>query len=206
MNNSNAAIDLGPLEHGPHADLIRAMAGLCNADPSIQAIWVGGSLAAGNGDAFSDVDFRIAVEPGMVDSWTSPDWERYLPLHPCGGLLLRFGERSLLHHLVLADGTIVDFYVQDTDAQNHEPHVVILACRSAAFRARLEEFVRPADPLVRAIDGAAARQFFVEYWIMTHKEAKALARKYDEFAFAGIYLERLALLPRLVHAGGRHGH
>ena len=95
---------------------------------------------------------------------------------------------------MLADGTIVDFYVQDTDAQNHEPHVVVLACRSAAFRARLEEFVRPADPLVRAIDGAAARQFFVEYWIMTHKEAKALARKYDEFAFAGLYLERLALL------------
>ena len=47
MNKSDDAVDIGILEHGPHADLIRAMAGLCNADPSIQAIWVGGSLAAG---------------------------------------------------------------------------------------------------------------------------------------------------------------
>ena len=197
MAATDELVDIGPLAYGPHAELIRKMAGLCYADESIQAIWVGGSLAAGHGDHFSDVDFRIAVGPGQAGSWTSPDWDRYLPLRPAGGLLLRFGEQSLLHHLVLADGTIVDFYVQDTTAKNHEPDVVILACRSAEFRATLEQFARPADPLVRAIDGAAARQFFVDYWILTHKQAKAMARKYDEFAFAGIYLERLALLRAL---------
>ncbi|MFN8467667.1 MAG: hypothetical protein U0X20_19060 [Caldilineaceae bacterium] len=196
-DNSGGEIGIGLLEHGPHGDLIRRMATLCYADEGIQAIWVGGSLAAGRGDIFSDVDFRIAVEPGQVDSWTSPDWGRYLPLPPCGGLMLRFGERALLHHMVLADGTIVDFYVQDTTAQNHEPDVVILACRSAEFRATLEGFVRPAAPLVREIDAAVARQFFVDYWITTHKEAKALARQYDEFAFTGLYLERLALLRAL---------
>ena len=187
-------IDLGPLENGPHADLIRNMARKCYADRSIQAIWVGGSLAAGLGDAYSDVDFRIAVEPGQIDSWTSPDWEHYLPIRTCGGLLLRFGEEALLHHLVLTDGTIVDFYVQDTTTKNHEPKLVILACRNAAFKKTLEEFARPADSIVREIDGAVARQFFVDYWILTHKEAKALGRKYDHFAFAGLYLERMALL------------
>lgn len=197
MAASDNVVDIGPLAYGPHAELIRKMADLCYADESIQAIWVGGSLAAGHGDHFSDVDFRIAVEPGQAGSWTSPDWDRYLPLRPAGGLLLRFGEQSLLHHLVLADGTIVDFYVQDTTAKNHEPDVVILACRSAAFRATLEQFARPADPLVRAIDDAAARQLFVDYWILSHKQAKAMARKYDEFAFVGIYLERLALLRAL---------
>lgn len=194
-------IDIGPLDHGPHADLIRKMTGLCYADQSIQAIWIGGSLAAGHGDIFSDVDFRIAVEAGQAERWTSPDWERYLPLQPCGGLLLRFGEQSLLHHLVLTDGTIVDFYVQDTTTKNHEPDVVILACRSAEFRATLEEFARPAAPLVREIEGSAARQLFVDYWILTHKQAKAMARKYDEFAFAGLYLERLSLLRALYMVG-----
>jgi hypothetical protein len=197
MTNSSDEIEIGLLEHGPHADLICRMAWLCYADPSIQGVWVGGSLAAGRGDIFSDVDFRIAVEPGQVDGWTSPDWDRYLPLRPCGGVMLRFSEQALLHHMVLADGTIVDFYVQDTNAKNHEPEVVILACRSAEFRRRLEEFARPPAPLVREIDGAVARQFFVDYWITTHKEAKALARQYDEFAFTGIYLERLALLRAL---------
>jgi hypothetical protein len=187
-------IEIGPLAHGPHATLIRAMASKCAADRSIQAIWVGGSLATGLGDAYSDVDFRIAVEPGHVDSWTSPDWEQYLPIQPCGGLLIRFGEQALLHHLVLADGSIVDFYVQDTSRQNPEPGLVIIACRDEEFRALLEDSARPAAELVRAIDGAVVRQFFVDYWITTHKQAKALGRKYDHFPFIGLYLERMALL------------
>ncbi len=187
-------IDLGPLENGPHANLIRDMAGKCSADGSIQAIWVGGSLAAGTGDAYSDIDFRIAVEPGQIDKWTNPDWELYLPLPPCGGLLMRFGEQALLHHLVLAEGTIVDFYVQDTTRQNPEPKLVILACRNEEFRAKLEGFAQPAAVLVREIDGAMVRQFLVDYWITTHKQMKALGRKYDHFSFVGLYMERMSLL------------
>ena len=187
-------IDFGSLAHGPHANLIHDMARKCAKDDSIQAIWVGGSLAAGRGDAYSDVDFRIAVEPGQIDRWACPDWEYYLPMPPCGGLLMRFGEQSLLHHLILKDGTIVDFYVQDTTRQNPEPQLVILACRSAEFRATLEGFAQPAAVLVREIDGAAVRQFLVDYWITTHKEMKALARHYDHFSFVGLYMERTALL------------
>ncbi len=197
-------IDLGPLEHGPHANLIREMARTCSADDSIHAIWVGGSLAAGRGDAYSDVDFRIALEPGHIDRWTNPDWQHYLPIPPCGGLLMHFGEQALLHHLVLADGTIVDFYVQDTTQHNPEPKLVILACRSAAFRATLEGFARPADVLVRAIDGAVIRQFLVDYWITTHKQMKALARNYDLSPFVGLYFERMALLRAwYMHAVGK---
>jgi hypothetical protein len=107
---------------------------------------------------------------------------------------MRFGEQALLHHLVLADGTIVDFYVQDTTLHNPEPNLVILACRNAQFRATLEGFVRPAAALVRAIDGAVVRQFLVDYWITTHKQIKALGRKYDLSPFVGLYFERMALL------------
>ena len=187
-------IDLGPLEHAPHATLIRDMANKCAMDSSIQAIWVGGSLAAGHGDAYSDIDFRIAVEPGHVDGWINPDWQHYLPLRPCGGLLTRFGEQALLHHMVLTDGTIIDFYVQDTTQHNPEPKVVILACRNAEFRATLEGFAHPAAVLVREIDAAVVRQFLVDYWITTHKQMKALGRKYDHTPFIGLYFERMALL------------
>lgn len=187
-------IDIGPLQDGPHAPLIAAMARRCFADPRIQAVWVGGSLAAGRGDAYSDVDFRVAVAPGQVEEWAAPDWQRYLPLPAPGSLLLRFGEQALLHHMVLADGTIVDFYVQDTTAVHVEPQVVLLACRDAGFGERLAAAVRPPAPLVRPIEPAAARQLLVDYWITTHKQIKALARRYDEFAFGGLFHERLALL------------
>jgi hypothetical protein len=187
-------IDLGPLERGPHVTLIRDMATRCAADDRIHAIWVGGSLAAGRGDAYSDVDFRIAVEPGHVDRWARPDWSHYLPIPPCGGLVMRFGEAALLHHVILVDGTIVDFYVQDTTRQNPEPNLVILACRNPEFKETLEGFARPAASLVRDIDGAVVRQFFVDYWITTHKQMKALARQYDLSLFAGLFMERMPLL------------
>lgn len=187
-------VSLGVLEGGPHAALIDGMARLCAADAAVRAIWVGGSLAAGTGDVFSDVDFRVAVAPEDVEHWVEPDWSRYLPSPPCGGVLLRFGERALLHHLVLEDGAIVDFYVQDVTSHNYEPHIVVLLCRDEAFRVMLEEFLRPAAALVREIDGAVVRQFFVDYWISTHKQLKALARKYDYSLFAGLYMERMPLL------------
>ena len=95
---------------------------------------------------------------------------------------------------MLEDGTIVDFYIQDTTTKNFEPHLVVLAGRNAEFREALEGFARPVSPLIREIDGAGVRQFFVDYWITTHKEMKALGRRYDYFAFTGLYLERMALL------------
>ena len=70
---------------------------------------------------------------------------------------MRFGEQALLHHLVLTDGTIVDFYVQDTTQQNPEPKLIILACRNAEFREMLEGFARPAAVLVQEMDGAVVR-------------------------------------------------
>ncbi|MEO0596018.1 MAG: hypothetical protein AAF126_07915 [Chloroflexota bacterium] len=170
------------------------MANKCVSDERIQAIWVGGSLASGTGDAFSDIDFRIAVKPGQVSAWVNPEWDHYLPILPCGGTLMQFGDQALLHHLVLKDGTIVDFFVQDTERQNFEPHLVIIACRDDALKKKLEGFARPVASLVKEVDSETLERFFVDYWITTHKEVKALARDYTLSPFVGLYWERLALL------------
>lgn len=187
-------VNLGMLELGPHTKLIDEIAQKCATDETIQAIWIGGSLAAGTGDQFSDVDFRIAVEPEQMVLWTAPDWNRYLPMGVSGGSFMQFGEHALLHHLVLEDGTILDFYVQDTTRTNHEPQIVVIGCRNEAFAKMLGEFAKPAASLTLEIEGAQVRQFFVDYWITTHKQMKALARKYDYSPFVGLYFERVALL------------
>ncbi|MEO1644842.1 MAG: nucleotidyltransferase domain-containing protein, partial [Chloroflexota bacterium] len=166
------AINLGILAQSSHEDLIRDMANKCVSDERIQAIWVGGSLASGTGDAFSDIDFRIAVKPGQVSAWVNPEWDHYLPILPCGGTVMQFGDQALLHHLVLRDGTIVDFFVQDTERQNFEPHLVIIACRDDALKKKLEGFARPVASLVKEVDGETLERFFVDYWITTHKEVK----------------------------------
>ncbi len=185
---------LGSLENEPHSNLIREMTQKCLKDERIQAIWVGGSLATGQGDAYSDIDFRLAVEPGKLDQWTAPEWTQYFPIQPCGGVFMQFGNHALLHHLVLTDGTIVDFYVQDTEQEHFEPQIEILFCRNAEFQQKLEGFSRPATSLIKAIDENEVRRFLVDYWIITHKQMKAMARRYDLSPFVGLYWERLALL------------
>lgn len=187
-------INLGPLKNGPHAELVRGLAEKCYADSTIQASWIGGSLAAGTGDEYSDIDFRIAVEPGLVESWSDPNWEGFLPLPSYGGSFMRFGNHALLHHLILADGTILDFYVQDTTTTNPEPSVVILTCGNDELRKFIEGFASAPDPLAKEVDNAVVRQFFIDYWITTHKELKGLSRNYDLTPFVGLYFERIALL------------
>lgn len=187
-------LNFGSLEHAPHFTLIRDMAEKCYEDATVQAIWVGGSLAAGTGDAYSDIDFRIAVEPQNLKTWHHPDWEQYLPVTVCGSTFMTFGDHALLHHMVLGDGTIVDFYVQDTSRKNLEPALVVIACRDATFTDVLAQFTSPALSLVEDIESTSVQQFFVDYWITTHKEAKGLGRKYDYSQFVGLYFERIALL------------
>ena len=95
---------------------------------------------------------------------------------------------------MLTNGVIVDFYVQDTTKQHFEPDVVVLACRNPEFQEMLDGFSRPAVPLIKEIDGSAARQFLVDYWIITLKQLKALERQYDLSPFVGLFYERLSLL------------
>lgn len=187
-------LDPGILADVPHSHLIHAMATRCAADPRVLAIWVGGSLASGRGDHYSDIDFRIAVAPDTVEEWASPDWAGLLPVPPCGAVQLRFGAGMLLHHMVLADGTIVDFLVLETTVDHQEPDVVVLWCNDPDLRTRLEALATPAASLVKEVDPAVLRNFLVDYWIATHKQMKALARAYDESAFVGLYVERMALL------------
>jgi hypothetical protein len=173
------------------------MAERCAADANVLAVWVGGSLASGTGDWFSDVDFRIAVTDGTVEQWAQPDWSRYLPIEPVGGIQLRFGTNNLLHHMVLADGVIVDFFIQETNPINTEPSVVVLYCADDELRMRIEALAQPAHSLATEIDAEGLTRFFVDYWILSHKQAKAISRHYDEFAYTGVSLERTALLRAL---------
>ena len=129
-----------------------------------------------------------------MEKWLKPDWSLYLPISHCGGTFLQFGDHALLHHLVLEDGTILDFYVQDTSIKNPEPTIVVIACRNEEFGEVLAEFLTEPKPITGDIYAETAHQLFVDYWIATHKQMKALARKYDYSPFVGLYVERMSLL------------
>lgn len=50
----------------PQRELIAAIEACLSADPDIEAAWLAGSLGAGRGDAFSDVDVLVLTAQGRV--------------------------------------------------------------------------------------------------------------------------------------------
>ena len=75
-------------------------------DPATVAVWLGGSLARGQGDRNSDVDLRVALRP-----------ETYVRAPPAATPLfemavvhqrLDFSDVATLHHMLLRNGQIYD--------------------------------------------------------------------------------------------------
>ena len=188
------ALNFNELASSPHIAIIRQIASMCWRNESIKAIWVGGSLASGTGDRYSDVDFRIAVEDGDLDEWREPDWEALIPIPVLGSSFLKFGEPAMLHHMIIGDGTIIDFHVQIKSHKYFEPAISLIGCRDSELKTAIESFQQPASSVTQDVNASAVQQFLVDYWITTHKELKAVARNYSLFTFVGLYHERLSLL------------
>jgi hypothetical protein len=51
------------------ARVVEAAAQVLPAEPGLVAAWLGGSLASGVADEYSDVDLNVAVEDAHLDSW-----------------------------------------------------------------------------------------------------------------------------------------
>jgi hypothetical protein len=168
-------------------------------NPEVRAIWLGGSFAAGSADLYSDVDLRIAVAPDRLTAWRAPEWRTILNQDPIGATFLAFGENALLHHIVLEDGTIFDFFVQSTQHDNPEPAIKVLACGDEAFGERLAKFQRSAPVQSPPVEALTLSQALVDFWISSHKHRKVLGRDLFLVAVVGIQLERMMLL-RLWHA------
>jgi hypothetical protein len=169
----------------------------------VVALWLGGSFGRGEADRYSDLDVRVAVAPEALPGWKQPD----LPILPgecVGRQLLSFGGETVLHHLLLAGGEVLDVWVQSTDQTPLNEQILVLGCRDPEFGRRLQQ-VRP-EPSATDVpaDPAAIRQLLVEYWILTHKQRKVLDRGLDLMVLTGLQFER-AMLARLwyVLATGR---
>jgi predicted nucleotidyltransferase len=180
----------------PQRDTIREVATALWRQPAVLAIWLGGSLARGAGDIYSDVDLRVAVHLAGLPSWEKPAFERVFAYSPVvGQQFLRFGADAFLHHVLLANGILFDFYVQSSESElSTEPHQ-ILGCRSDLLAARLAEsqttlpVIAPEGPR-----GETLRSLLVDFWINSHKHCKVLHRNLDLLCLRRIHAERDLLL------------
>lgn len=186
---------------------IREVATALWQQKEVIALWLGGSLASGTGDAFSDIDLRIAVAPCHLTCWEAPPFEQiFVHTTVVGQLFLRFGDDAFLHHLLLSNGELFDFCVQSTESELTPELRQILGCRSDLFASRLQQNqttssgMEPHPP-----NGEMLRRLLIDFWINTYKHCKALYRDLDLLCIRRIQLERDLLLKLwYIHSSGRN--
>ena len=181
----------------PHKDLLKSLAELAWANPAIQAIWVGGSIASGKSDQESDIDFRVAIDEPTVETWPQVDWDNLLPLPPVGMTTLRFGPKAILHHMLLDNGVLLDYYIQTCDTHYAEVAVKLIAARTDELAETIRSFSGAEVSVHVDVDPERVRPLFVDYCIITHKEMKAIHRNQALMTTIGLHHERMSLLRAL---------
>lgn len=183
------------LQSLPQLHSLRQVVEQLNGNQDVRAIWLGGSFAAGNADRFSDLDLRVAVPADLLGRWRTPEWSSLLGQEPLGQTFLAFAPDAFMHHLVLADGTILDLFIQSTARDNPEKDVKVLICRDAEFGQRLARFAGAVHaPLSSPAEAGVVAQVVVDFWINSHKHRKVLGRGLPLLAAVGVQLERMSLL------------
>ncbi len=191
MSDSNtpsyADLCLDNLPPLPQAQTIRTLAPRLWQDERVVAIWLGGSLAAGTGDRYSDIDLRIAISPANLADWETSDLQSVLDGPALARHLVRLGDGSFIHHMVLQNGDILDLLVQSMGTAPGDEPVLILGCRDEAFSERLVSGNHMPSPVATAVSGDAVRELVVAFWINSHKHRKVLHRGLDLMFPAATY-------------------
>ncbi len=179
----------------PQQETIAVAASNIWLDAGVVALWVGGSLASGAGDLFSDVDFRVAVAPDQLPSWKAPRFEQiFTHASVVGRSSMPFGDDAVLHHLVLSNGEIFDFFVQSIMRLPTQEPLLILGCRDDDFERILTEQNIVPPVKMQAVRGEIIRELLVSFWISSHKHRKVLYRGLDLMVTLGLHMEQSMLL------------
>lgn len=188
-----AELDFEKLPELPQIHRVRELSLRLWQRPEVEALWLGGSLAASRGDPYSDIDYRVAVSDAALSQWESPE-----PGSIPGAWLVRrtvrLGDGGVLHQLMLDDAELLDVVVWRASSVRIDEPVIVLGCRSESLQAVLDaEYREPAIRFPRA-DPHTIRRLIEDYWILTSKGRKVLSRGLGLLSHLGMHLERMVLL------------
>ncbi len=188
----NGNLSLGHLPDLPQTPFLKEVVGKLWQRSEIVAVWLGGSLASGKGDLYSDIDLRVAVAPEDFAAWEKFDLTDIFGT-PLAHHVLPFGEEAVLHHLLVPSGDIYDLYVQSTPALTSEVRLV-LGCRDERWAELLT--TPPAEQVLNfpRASADAVEKLIGFFWLNTHKARKVLYRGLDTLAWEGLNRFRPVLM------------
>jgi hypothetical protein len=191
-------LDLEVLPQMAQTRTISQLAPAIWADDRAVALWLGGSLARGAGDGYSDIDLRVAVDRADLERWRTMDTQALTGGQVAGGHMFALGEDALIHHLVLLNGDIVDLLIQTAARPPNVEPLVLLGCRDETFAETLRASNRAEPALHNPASAEGVRELIVAFWVNSHKHRKVLHRRLDLMIPSGLYHSWLMLM-RLWH-------
>ena len=127
-----------------------------------------------------------------IGAWREPDWAVLLGDTVVGQQLLPFAETSFLHHLIVSQGTIIDFFVQSVDHPISRDAQLIIKCNDAFGDRSVRQTVQNVQTCQRPIR-TSSKPLLKNSGSSLTQHAKVLFRNLDVLALAGIEFERALL-------------
>jgi hypothetical protein len=177
----------------PQTALLKEVATELFSGDDVRAIWLGGSLARGQGDLFSDIDLRLFVTNESFSEIELPADATILRRDAVVHLPMNFGT-GVLHHLMLGSGTILDLFVQKATAEPSPEARLILGVKDAALAAKLTEGADPLPPTFNPIDRETIEKLLLTFWISQQKHLKVIHRGLGLVAWQGEHFIRQEVL------------
>lgn len=191
-----ATLDLSRVADLPQKPLLAAVAAELFADDTVRGLWLGGSLAHGEGDAYSDIDLRVALSPDAFADGALPACADTLIRRRVAGLVLPFDTR-VLHHLMLDTGAIFDLLLQPADIPPAEEIRLVLGVKDDALADRLHGGADPPPQTFEPIAPDTLAHLLQSFWIGQQKHLKVLARGLPLVAWQGEHFLRVEMLKLL---------
>lgn len=160
----------------------------------VAALWLGGSFAREEADEHSDLDLRVAVRPDTQPQNLDPPELSALLGETVVGTQSLSWEGTVLHHLLLAGGVIMDLLVQHTEREPPQDYTLVLGCRDAVFGALLAAAHLPAAEDLKPADPQAICEAVTQFWIGSHKHVRMLHRDLDLLILIGLGFEQPVLM------------
>lgn len=188
----------------PQSYFLHTVAANLWAHEDVVALWIGGSLGRGEGDAYSDVDLRVAVRPEAIEQWRTLDPSPIFGQQDVMHWLLPFDSETFLHHALLQSGELYDLLVQSTTKPLSAEPVLVLGCRDAMLGAQLAERALAEEGEETAVydhpvNPEQIQRYLKMYWVNAHKGQKVIARELHLTTWIGLNQVLGPALVRLVY-------
>ena len=157
--------------------------------PEVRALWVGGSIAAGRADRYSDVDCGVALGAEGFLRFGEADLDDLFGSACVAHAERSFGDDLVLHQIVLDDAEIFDLLVWRASAVRVDEPVILLGCRDAGLRELLTERCAAPETRFAPAEPGEVREILVWFWTSSVKHRKALHRGLELAAQVGVRLQ-----------------